>query len=333
MKRKKGCRPSCERFEPFLCLPKNMALNYAGTWYQRERLFSQSGPFFHLYTSPLESDILMEDDADRTAILNMIALVSRKTGIEVLAFALMSNHLHLIVRGTEVEASAFFEKLSKRLSRYLSGKGKGKCLSDFTCGLKAITSLKQFQDEVAYVIRNPFVVRADINLFAYPWCSGYLYFNQLLPVGRGKSAEEISYRERRRITRQADEALPDGFRVEGNLILPESFVNYKLVEALFGNARDFLFCVLKNVEAQVELALAYGESPHMSDDELYKTTMQLCRTMFGKQSPQDLDEQQRKEMAVRLKTRYYASNGQLARFTGLAITTINTLFPLSAKPH
>ena len=142
-----------------------------------------------------------------------------------------------------------------------------------------------------------------------------------------------SYRERRRITRQADEALPDGFRVEGNLILPESFVNYKLVEALFGNARDYLFCVLKNVEAQVELALAYGESPHMSDDELYKTTMQLCRTMFGKQSPQDLDEQQRKEMAVRLKTRYYASNGQLARFTGLAITTINTLFPLSAKPH
>ena len=35
----------------------------------------------------------------------------------------------------------------------------------------------QFQNELAYIVRNPFVAMKDVNPLAYPWCSGYLYFN------------------------------------------------------------------------------------------------------------------------------------------------------------
>lgn len=299
--------------------------------WQQERLFASSGPFIHLYTSPLETDVLAENDDDRTVILNMIALVSHEMRTDVLAYALMSNHIHLILQGDEVSGKRFFELLSKRLARYLATRGKAGCLSRVACGMTAITSLKQFRDEVAYVIRNPYVVRDDINPFSYRWCSGYLYFNRFLSRVTGQPAEKISFRERRKITRSTSGELPSHFKVDGMLILPESYVNYKLVEGLFGTARQYLFWTMKNIEAQVEVARSIGEMPHLTDDEMFRQSRVLCKSMFGMEKPQELDGMQKKELAMSLRNKYHASNGQLARFTNLPLMEVNQMYPLTAK--
>ena len=301
------------------------------TNWQIEQEFVRRGPFTHLYTSPLENGLLAEDDEDRKVIMNMIALVTREVNVKVLAYAIMSNHIHLMINGDVIQAKDFYEHLIARLTRYLMGKGKGALASQIHCGTTAVTSLKQFRNEIAYIIRNPFVVRNDINLFSYQWCSGYLYFNQFLCATRGKPASEIGYRERRLITRTSNTPIPDEFRVLNGLILPESFVDYKLVEILFADARQFLFCVLKNVEAQVEIALSRGELPHLSDDEMFQLSCNMCRKQYGAGSVKELDDTQRKELAVTLRNQYAASNGQLSRFTGLDLATINQMYPLSAK--
>ena len=298
---------------------------------QAEALFKNSGPFIHLNTSHLESDLLVENDEDRTVILNMIALLSAEHKTEVLAYAIMSNHLHLILRGNAVTGREFFERLAARISRYLASKGKPGIMKDVTCTITPIASLKQFRDEIVYVIRNPFVVRDDIHLFAYRWCSGYLYFNPMLPADAGKPAAKASYRERRIITRSSDNSIPENFRIDDTLLLPESFVNYRLVESLFDNARQFLFWALKNVEAQVEIAHQHGEIPHLSDDEMFIQSRQICETEYGVKKPELLGDAQKKELAVTLRNRYHASNGQIARFTSLSLLEVNKLYPLSAK--
>lgn len=301
------------------------------TQWQLDRLFTTTGPFIHLSTSHLENDLLMENDEDRTVTLNMIALCSRKTGIDVLAYALMSNHIHLMLRADEVQGRTFFEHLHKRLMRYYSSIGRKGCVNGITCGITPITSIRQFRDELVYVIRNPFVVQDDVHLFSYRWCSGYLYFNTFLSSTAGKPADRISYRERRAITRTSDEALPPEFRIEGRLILPESFVNYTLVEQLFENARKFLNWSLRNVEAQVQVAQAYGERPHLSDDELFILSRDLCERMFGTRKPQELDESQKKEFAMTLRNQYHAGNKQLARLSTLPQDKVNDMYPLTAK--
>ena len=159
--------------------------NYASSW-KLEQLFTQKGPFVHLYTKPLETILLVEDDEDRKAIMNLIALESREQNIDVLAYALMSNHFHLILQAEEETSSVFYGKLHRRIVRYLGGSGKGKQFAEVISGTTRITSLKQFRDVVAYVIRNPFVVRDDVNLFACLWCSGFLYFNPFLNAVSGK---------------------------------------------------------------------------------------------------------------------------------------------------
>lgn len=115
------------------------------------------------------------------------------------------------------------------------------------------------------------------------------------------------------------------------MITPESFVNYRLVEQLFTSAQKFTWWVMKNVEAQHETANRLGEKPNLNDDELFVTAQQLARSEFGYDGVQGLSLQQRKELAVILKNKWSASNGQVARMARLDLSVVNEMFPLAAK--
>lgn len=301
-------------------------------WMQ-EQLFRESGPFYHLSTKPLENGLIFECDEERRIAMNWIGILSKEFRIEILAFALMSNHFHFIVKGELLDGLAFFKQLKKRLSTYFSRKGRIGVLDSVTVDSDTppISSLKQFRNEIAYVIRNPYVARTDVNPFAWPWCSGYLYFNPFLQQLVSRSVLDLTFREKREITRSADLALDSSLRVREGMIVPESYVNYRLVERLFPNVRQFTWWVLKNVEAQVETSARMGERPNLNDDELFITAQQLSRSEFGRDSVKELTLQHRKKLGILLKNKWGASNGQIARIAQLDQRTVDEMFPLAAK--
>lgn len=301
-------------------------------WMQ-DQLFRESGPFYHLSTKPLEDGVIFECEDERKVAINLIAITAKEVHIDILAFALMSNHFHFIVRGELVDGLAFFRRLKRRLSNYFSRRGRAGTLDtvDVDSDTPPIENLTQLRNEIAYVIRNPYVARKDVNLFAWPWCSGYLYFNPLLSHLTSKSPDELSFKEKREICRTPNPELDPSFRVRDGMITPESFVNYKLVEKLFPNAQKYAWWVMKNVEAQVEVAARMGEQPNLNDDELFKIAQQVSRSQFGYDSVKDLSMQQRKELAILLKNKWSASNGQVARIARLEQKVVDTMFPLTAK--
>lgn len=303
-------------------------------WMQ-ERLFQESGPFYHLNTKPLENGLIFENDEDRRVALNLIALATKEYRIEILAYALMSNHFHFIIRGELVDGLAFFERLKKRLSNYFSRRGRPNILDSVHMDpdTPAIKNLTQLRNEIAYVIRNPYVVRVDVNPLAYTWCSGFLYFNPFLASLNSKTPNQLTYKEKKEITRSPYPTLDPTFRVRNRMIAPESFVNYKLVERLFPNARKFTWWVFKNMEAQREVSQSMGERPNLNDDELFKTAQQICRTEFHHENVNELPQQERKELAIMLKNRWMASNNQIARIARLDQRIIDTMFPLTAKQN
>ncbi len=297
-----------------------------------ERLFRESGPFFHVHTEPLETGVIFMTDEERQVAMVYVAIAAMLAGVEVVAFALMSNHFHFILRGQEGRCRAFYARFAKMLDLYLSRHGRPGVLDSI--GQPAptpITTLKQFRDEIAYVIRNPFVVRKDINPFAYPWCSGFLYFNPMLSMLKQKPASALTLREKRALTHSRSLPLPTDLTLVDGRVFPGSFVNYRLVESMFTDCRQFMFWVFKNVEAQVETALRLGDKPSLPDDDILAVSLQLCKKEFGVKGPSHLTESQKYDLAKKLKYDYYASNGQLARFTGLPPQTVNSLFPLSTK--
>ena len=194
-----------------------------------------------------------------------------------------------------------------------------------------ITSLTQFRNEIAYVIRNPYVARTEVNPFAWPWCSGYLYFNQFLQYLGTKPVNALTFREKREITRSSEVNMDSSLRVRDGMIAPESFVNYRLVERLFPSARKFAWWVMKNVEAQHEVAARLGEQPRLNDDELFVTAQQIARREFSYDSVKEMPNLQRKELGVLLKNKWGASNAQVARIAQLDPKTVDDMFPLTAK--
>ena len=166
-------------------------------WMQ-ERLFQESGPFYHLSTEPLKDGVIFENDEERKVAMNLIAITALEFHVDILAYALMSNHFHFIVKGKLIDGLSFFKQLKKRLSNYLSRRGRAGVLDSVQVDpdTPPIGSLSQLRNEIAYVIRNPYVVRFDVNPLAFPWCSGFLYFNPLLPSLRTKEPKELTYKEK-----------------------------------------------------------------------------------------------------------------------------------------
>ena len=296
---------------------------------EKEILFRKSGPFVHIHTPSLTNDIIFRNKEERYAAMAYIPMAAKEANVEIMAYALMSNHFHFIVRGDWPQG--FFDAFLRRFSQYMSRHGRPRLLKGFTADYTEITSLKQFRDEIAYVIRNPFVVREDIHLFAYPWTSGFLYFNPFIHVLPAIPIDGMSIQQKREITKSRDVSLPAGLSMMGPFVNPASFVNYKLVEDLFLSARQFMNWTLKNVEAQVETAARLGESLNLADEELLPILLTLCRDNYGHSAVSKLEEGQKQHLAKQLKYDYHSSNGQIARLLNIPSAKIDTLFPLSAS--
>lgn len=296
-----------------------------------EQLFKESGPIYHLYTKPLKTDILFHSLEEKSLSLNYIAIAAKKIGVIILAHSVMSNHLHFILKGTESQVLEFFALLKSMLAIYYRTHGRAKLMDSVEPGLTLIDSLRQLRQEIAYVIRNAFVVSKDVNVFNDPWSTGYLYYNPML-VKDGVPASSLTVRGIRAFTKsRAITEVDASIYVKDGVACPWSFVDYELTMRYYDDVRQYIFSVVKNVEGQVEVSLRYGEIPTICDDELYPVYYRIVTERYGNSKPSTLDLQQRKTLALILKKDYYSSNAQISRMTGLPPSEVDTMFPLSAK--
>lgn len=288
------------------------------------------GPMYHVCTLPLESDVLFLTDEDYATVLVFIAIAAWRSGVRVLAYAIMSNHIHVIVAGDN--PLLFFSILKDKLLRYLSKQGRARILSGWDCGNPIpIVSNYQARAEIAYVVRNPYVVRKDVNPLSYYWCSGFLYFNPFLKYLPGEAAYGFSLRRRRDLSHSREGDLPPGITFAGKVVNPASFVDIQAVETLFGNARAFTVSVFKSVEQQIETAERLGEKPVLPDEETVQIAYRMAKEEFGKVKYSDLSTDQRITLAKRLKYECQSSNGQIARVTKLSQWKVDAIFPIAAK--
>lgn len=295
-----------------------------------EMAFRQAGPMLHLYTKPLETEVFFDSDDERKVAVNYLAIAVKQSKCNLLAYAIMTNHFHFILEGREVDTLAFYDCFRRLMDNYFQHHGKGAIMKIADPGLTAINNLAHLRNEIAYVLRNPFVVLNTVNVFAYPWTSGNLYFNPLLTKS-GKPASKYSMNALREMTKTRTlPPIDESIYFEDGVAQPWSFVDYKYVEGFYDNARQFIFSILKNVEGQIETAVSYGEIPSLSDEELLPHVYKLCRQKMKAESPSALDEKGKKQLAVMVKNAFYSSNKQIARLLKINLATVNDLFPLSA---
>ena len=272
-----------------------------------------------LTTQHLEECLWFRDDEDFKVAMNYIAIQAACCPqVAVLAFILMSNHVHFVLRGRSEDVLEFVNHFKKRYSQYYRLKyGVKEFLRDNTVHVQEVTSEDEgVERTIAYVQMNPVVANICLNSSQYPWGTGNCFFNPGKP--KGKCLSDISERGRKRLFRTNCDTIPLHWLInEDGYINPESYVDIESVESGYRSPGRMNFFLNASSKAKKKLEASEQNLPAFRDQVILPTLPDLCRSLFQKESFAALNSSEQSEMAKQIRYRFSADAHQIARVCGI----------------
>lgn len=264
--------------------------------------------YWHICTRGLEKEVIFKSEKDFVYGMNGVAVLALMYGLKILAFCLMDNHLHFVVKGGRDECLRFIKYYKRRLSSLADMTMADECLKD-------ICDEEYLRRVIAYVLRNPMSAGLNVLPVTYRWSSGALYFNSMYSSLEMKSVSDISRRMLRKIL-ASRVVLPETYRLTREMYVdPACYVCYKEVETLFRYPARMMFYLSRNEDMDMELESGLLVRQRYGDKELHGAVERMCREMFRSDSPDSLCVEDRYRLAAGLRKKYGLSISQLARLT------------------
>ena len=143
------------------------------------RVLSETG-YYHVTNRSAGQIALFENDEDRRYYLRLLKMACDKTATTVLAWVLMTDHVHLVIDVGDVpeRVSAFMFEIDSRYTRYFNAKtGRSGTLFQGRYWSKPILNDTQLVATVHYVHMNP--ERAGMSpMRSYRWSSYQEYLGK-----------------------------------------------------------------------------------------------------------------------------------------------------------
>ncbi len=149
---------------------------------RKPRVFSQTD-VYHIILRSVNQHIIFEEDHDYQKFLFILSNCKKKYMIEVYAYCLMNNHIHILVKSPADRLSNFFQSLETIFVRWYNNKYKrsGHLFQDRFHSY-AVEKSGIFLSVLYYIHNNP--VKANICRFQseYRWSSVGAYYGQKNPL-------------------------------------------------------------------------------------------------------------------------------------------------------
>lgn len=265
----------------------------------------------------LEKGLWFLEESDFTVGMNLVAAIAAGSPVILLAFVLMSNHVHFVIMGEKDEVEAFITEFKRRYSQYFQKKyGFCKLLKENDIDIRIIP----FQDKacekaIAYVHMNPVAANICSYPTQYPWGSGNVFFNSVKP--KGVRVETLSIRMRLRTIRSKAKVPGHWLIGDDGFVLPCCYINRTFVETLFQTPRRMDYFLRNSSKAKMRLTAKDSDIPAFRDQLIVAGLADLCRSLFQKSSFEELSDAQKTETLRQARYRFSSNVHQLARVTGL----------------
>lgn len=269
--------------------------------------------FWLVTTEHLENSLWFKNEEDYKAAMNFVAVLAYLLHVKVVAFVLMSNHVHFVLECSWEEAREFITRFKKSYSQYYSKKySHPGLLSRNGVDIREVQiGDESFERTVAYVHMNPVAANICLNATQYPWGTGNLFFNAQ-PV-KGTRVKDLGVRELISII-HSKTSLPVTWILDaGGYIHPSSYVPVQWVESVFRTPKRMNYFLASSSKAR-----RVNEAPSFSDQLILSAIRDLSISLFRKSGFAELDEPQSAELMRQLRYRFSADPNQLARITGLS---------------
>lgn len=278
------------------------------------------GNFYHVCTNGLEQVTLLKDEEDYKVAWNYLVLSAWRTGAEVVAFTLMSNHVHEILACRDAsQADAAIKLYKKMLSLYLKKKyGQTKVLHGTSDCITLIDTMQYMKNCIAYILRNAICARICAKPEDYRWSSYACYFSDSRPE-KSFPVSELTFSQKRNVLRTGLNLKNCPFRIDDDgLMTLGSFVRHDIVERVYKRSgRSFMYFLGCCNDARMEYELTCQPLMRVSDQDMYEN---VARYVAGRFRGKELAELTSAEKCSILKHLYFnnkTSIPQLARIIGL----------------
>lgn len=273
---------------------------------------------YFLSSSHTEDRIWFRDDDDFISGMNCVAIAALNTGVYVLAFVLMSNHVHfLLIVDDKSRAKDFFDLFKNLYSRHMHKKyGFWRFLRENQCDYRDVfpAEVESVERVVAYILMNPVAANISLNANSYPWGSGDCYFSRRKPFGR--RAGDFSAREKCRILKTTIH-IPDEYIIEeGGYILPSSYIHRKFVEDVFRTPKRMEYFLMSSSKARLDGTPA--PLPTFRDQNIAGLAKDIALSLFRKEGIADLEPGERDRLILEVRRRTGADVKQLSRVLGIS---------------
>ncbi|MBO4465957.1 MAG: transposase [Bacteroidales bacterium] len=274
--------------------------------------------FYLISTSHLEKRLWFLDDEDFIVAMNYVAIqAARHPEVVVLAFILMSNHVHFVLRGTRKDVIAFVNEFKRCYSIYYRKKyGTCEFLRGNSLDVREVENVAEaLERALAYVIDNSVAANICSHPCQYRWGTGSLYFNPNV-----KSAGTVGNLSRRGCIKRFHSACSEipkdwGIDDEG-VILPSNYVDVKSVESIFRSPSRMNYFIRTSSKAKNKFESG-NNIMSLKDQTVLSCIQDMCWSLFQKSSFDELNSKEKTEFAKQLRFRFNSDANQIARVCGL----------------
>lgn len=276
--------------------------------------------FFLISSEHLEQSLWFRDTEDFVVAMNYIAVLSVVTGVNILAFILMSNHVHFVLECSYEEAKHFFDALKRLYGAYYHKKyGIVEPLRKNSADIQEVPFAKESVERaIAYVLMNCVSANICATANGYPWSSASCIFN--LNEQSGTPVGSLGTHRLRRILRSKT-VLPSNYLLgDGGYILPVSYVKKEFVESLYHSPKRFNYFL--NNSSKAKTHLEKNASPSFTDQVISEASSDLCRSLFRTNSLADLNVSEKTELIRQINRRFNADRTQIARVLEIPYTEV-----------
>lgn len=270
-------------------------------------------------TEHLEDGLWFRDEEDFRVGMNHVAIeASRQPEVLVLAFTLMSNHLHFVLGGEKEAVTLFVERLKRSYSMYLN---RRYATREFLRRNKTDVREVAAEDEaleraIAYVQMNCVAANICSHPSQYPWGTGSAFFDP--GPRRGTQLCQLSARACKRLMHSDRCSCPAHWMVgEGGYVLPREYVQVSVVEKLFKTPSRMDYFLRTSSKARRRFETGEEKLPAFRDHIILNALPDLLRSLFQKDTFQELTVEEKTEFMRQVRFRFSADINQIARVCGV----------------
>jgi REP element-mobilizing transposase RayT len=196
----------------------------------RQSRQGSSSEIFHVLLRGINQQRIFEDSEDYRYYLSKLATIVQETDIALLAYCLMPNHVHILLKENEASMAHCFKRLGSSYAYYFNKKyGRSGHLFQDRFKSEAVEDDAYFFSVLNYIYQNPVKAGIAQSVDRYQWSSFCVLGKKSLVIDKDALFALVPEKEIRLLVKQPSTAEPFERKMRGR---PRRFSDEEAMELM-----------------------------------------------------------------------------------------------------